>query len=353
MHLKEEINEKAKQISDELILLRRDIHQYPEPAFEENRTASLVKEYLNACGIEANEIAKTGVKGILRGIKPGKTILLRADMDCLQISEETGQPYESKRDGFMHACGHDAHTAWLLGAAKILSFYKDRMSGNVVFAFQPAEESSEGGAIDMVRDGVLENPTVDIVIGAHVEVSPKFQTGTIGIKYGPMNAAADFFSIKVIGKSGHGALPHSCIDPISVAVQIYTAFQFAMTKQIDPLAPALLHVGSFHGGTINNAVPESVMIKGTIRTFDGATREQVIDIVRSVVASICSLNHAEYDLEITPVCPPLINDHDATQYIQEQANAFYGEANVIVMENPDLFAEDHAYYQQDRPGTVA
>lgn len=346
-----EIKKSSEDMKEELVAIRRAIHQNPEPAFEEYRTSELIKAYLSELDMEVSSIAKTGVTALLQGKIAGKTLLLRADMDCLRIAEKTGLEYSSKTEGLMHACGHDAHVAWLLGAAKLLARYREHLCGNVKFAFQPAEESPDGGAVDMVDEGILENPRVDAVIGAHVEVAPAFPVGVVGIRYGAMNAAADFFSIKIIGQSGHGAVPHVCVDPISTAVQVYNSLQHMMTKKIDPLEAVLIHIGSIHGGSINNAVPENLIMEGTIRTFNEDLHKRMPKLMENVINSVCEANGAHYEFQVMKVCPPLINDYEVTSYIEAQAKKYYGEDHVIRMEKPDMFAEDHAYYQQERPGT--
>jgi len=346
-----ELRKSAEDLKEELVEVRREIHKNPEPAFEEFGTSERIREYLSDLDLKVSSVAKTGVAAVLQGKADGKTLLLRADMDCLRIPEKTDLPFASRKEGLMHACGHDAHVAWLLGAAKLLSKYREQLCGNVKFVFQPAEESPTGGAADVIREGILENPKVDAVIGAHIEVSPSFHTGTAGVRYGAMNAAADFFSIRIIGKSGHIAKPQECIDPISTAVQIYGSLQHMLTKKIDPLEAVLLHIGSIHGGTANNAIPENLIMEGTVRTFHEDIHKEMPGLMESVIRDVCSANGARYEFLIKEACPPLINDDGITSYVETQARAYYGEGNVIKMEKPDMFAEDHAYYQQKLPGT--
>ncbi len=346
-----ELRKSAEDLKEELVAIRREIHQNPEPAFEEFGTSERIREYLADLDLEVSSVAKTGVAAVLQGKAAGKTLLLRADMDCLRIPEKTDIAFASKAEGLMHACGHDAHVAWLLGAAKLLSKYREQLFGNVKFVFQPAEESPNGGAADVIHDGILENPKVDAVIGAHVEVSPAFHTGTIGVRYGAMNAAADFFTIRIIGKSGHIAKPHECIDPISTAVQVYGSLQHMLTKKIDPLEAVLIHIGSIHGGSANNAIPESLIMEGTVRTFREDIHKEMPVLMERVIRDVCSANGARYEFHMTEACPPLINDDRITSYVEAQAKEYYGEEHVIKMEKPDMFAEDHAYYQQERPGT--
>lgn len=346
--IKDAIMEKAEQIQEELIRIRRDIHAHPETGFQETRTAALVSAYLKDLGIEVREnVGRTGVVGTLRGKYPGRTILLRADMDCLEMQEQNEVDYKSEYPGRMHACGHDAHTTWVLGAAKILAGLQDQLQGNVKFLFQPAEET-DGGAKPMIQDGALEDPQVDAAIGAHVW--PGVDAGKIGVKYGPMMASPDFVRITITGKGGHGAEPHNCVDPISIGCQVYMAFQMIISRRISPLEPVVLTIGQFQAGTAHNIIPDKVEMVGTVRTFSFEMKEKMRSMMDAALKSITEANGATYQFEYLPHYPPVINDAGMTAQVEAAAKEILGEENVIRLEQPTMGAEDFSYFQQKVPG---
>ena len=309
---------KAEEIKDKLIEIRRDIHAHPEIGLHETRTAKIIADKLEQYGIEVERnVGGTGVVGILRGKYSGKTILLRADMDCLRIKEENDIEYKSEYPDLMHACGHDAHIAWLLGAAAILSNFKEKLHGNVKFLFQPAEEK-EGGAERTIHSGVLENPHVDAVIGAHVW--PSIEVGKIGIKSGPLMAASDNFKIVIHGKGGHGGQPHKCIDPIAVACEIYMALQTVISRKVDPLEPAVITVGRINAGFAHNVIPDKAEMEGTVRTLTYEIREKIPEIMESIIKGISEANGAKYEFEFTPYHAPVINDYEITSIVGKAAS---------------------------------
>jgi amidohydrolase len=342
--------DKAEAIKGELIGIRRDIHAHPELGFKEYRTSALVAMELKKLNIEVMEkVGITGVVGILRGKKPGKTLLIRVDMDCLPLEENNDAPYKSKHPGLMHACGHDAHTTFLLGAAKILREFQNDLHGNIKFVFQPAEESS-GGAKKMVEDGVLENPKVNAALGMHIW--PTIPAGKFGVKYGPLCAAPDYFKITIKGKGGHCAMPHKGIDPISVASQVYISLQTIISRRVDPVEPALITIGKFVGGTAFNIIPDEVVMEGTVRTLTNELREEMPKLIEKMVKGITEANDADYAFEYDPYYPPLINDNEMTSLFEKAAIEAIGEDNVVKIEKPTMGGEDFAHFQrEDIPAT--
>ena len=321
---------------------------HPEIGLQEIRTSALVAEKLKSLGIEViTNVGITGVVGTLKGKYPGKTILIRADMDCLELQEQNEVEYKSQAPGRMHACGHDAHTTWVLGAAMILSGLKDQLHGNVKFLFQPAEETN-GGADRMIQEDALENPHVDAAIGAHVW--PAVESGKIGVKYGSMMAAPDLFRITIHGKGGHGAEPHNCIDPIAIGCQVYMAFQTIISRRTNPVEPAVLTVGQFTAGTAHNIIPDKVNMVGTVRTLSYELRESIPKMMEAVLKAIAEANGATYQFEYIPYYPSVINDDEMTALVETAGKEILGDSNVIRLDKPTMGAEDFSYFQQKVPG---
>ena len=355
----ERIDELAKQVEPSVISCRRDIHQHPELGNRETRTSKLIAEKLKSLGIETKTpIAHTGVVGVLRGGKPGRVVALRADMDALPVTEQVDVPFKSKvrttyngqEVGVMHACGHDAHVAILLGVAEVLSKVRDQIPGTVVFLFQPAEEGApegeEGGAALMVKEGALENPKVDAVFGLHV--TSRYPVGEIAWKPGGMMAAVDSFKIKVHGKQTHGAYPWLGVDPIVVASQIVLALQLIPSRQVDTtLAPSVVTVGAIHGGVRNNIIPDDVEMIGTIRSLDKAMREDIHARIKRTAEDIAAAAGAKADVEITPGYPITYNDPALTEETVPTLRRLAQKTEVV---NATLGAEDFSVYQQNVPG---
>lgn len=338
----------SQEIKEELIALRRDIHKHPEIGFKENRTSSLIADILEGLNIEVQRNkAVTGVVGLLKGKYPGKTVLLRADMDCLPIQELNELEYKSEYPGLMHACGHDAHISWLIGTAMILSKLREELHGNVKFVFQPCEERS-GGAELLIKEGVMENPKVDIALGAHIW--PDIPSGNIGVKYGAMMGAPDAFKIIIKGKGGHGATPQNCIDPISIGCQIYNSIQNDLTRRIDPLEPVLVSICKFNAGSNYNIIPDSAELEGTIRTLSHAARKKVPSILESTIKGLCEANGASYEFKYEAFCPPVINDVDLTAFVEKNAKDYLGNDKVTLIERPTMIGEDFSCYQEKAPG---
>lgn len=346
--------QKAQALSDELIRLRRDIHQHPELAFKELRTAALVADTLREIGgidIRAG-VGKTGVVGEL-GNGEGPTIAIRADMDALPIIEaNTSAPYCSQTHGNMHACGHDAHTAMLLGVAHLLKeeFASGGLHGKVRFLFQPAEEDTGGeemsGAPMMIRDGALEG--VDAVIALHVDSLQPF--GQITLRQGPSSAAVDSFSAWIKASGGHGAYPHETGDPLWMLGPVLMALHGIVARKVDPMKPAVVSLGQVHGGAASNVIPAEVFLNGTLRSFDPKVREQLIEEVERAL-SVVRVFGGEYRLEIERGYPAGYNHAEPTAWLERTAADLIG-ADAIDRTRAGMGAEDFAYMTQKAPGAM-
>jgi amidohydrolase len=327
--------------------IRRDLHQIPEPAYTEQKTATYITDYLKSEKLEVKTgIAKTGVVGLLRTKKPGKTLMIRSDIDALPVQEETGLSFKSTHDGTMHACGHDGHMAMVLGAATILNTIKDRLKGNIKFVFQPAEEGP-GGAKPMIEEGVMDDPKVDYSTGCHLW--PTIPEGIIGVKSGPLMAAMDRFDIRIIGQGGHGAMPHLCIDALEVGTQVVNAFQRMVSRHINPLKPSVVTVGSFHAGTTFNVVAEEALMSGTTRTFDRDIWKSWPERLENILRGVCESMNAGYELDYSQGYPPTINDEYMSGVVSECAAETVGQQKVIEPEATTV-SEDMAFYLEKSPG---
>lgn len=336
----------AENIKEEIIKIRRDIHENPELDFELYRTSNLVKNYLKDNNIEYYETAKTGVCGIIKGRNTEKVIAVRADMDALPLIDKKNVSYKSKVEGKMHACGHDAHTAILLGVSKILNKYKDELNGSVKLLFEPAEETS-GGAPIMIKEGVLENPKVTGIIGLHV--SENVDCGKIRVKDGMVNAASNPFNITIVGKGGHGAMPHYTIDPIVITSHLITALQSIRSRELAPVNPGVLTISSIHGGTCNNVIPESIEIKGIIRTVNIEDREYVKKRVKEISKGICESFGGKAIVNIEEGYPSLINNTDMVNRIKKVGEKILEKENVLTQNAPSMGVESFAYFARERP----
>lgn len=336
-------------LKDELVQLRRTFHMYPEIEFELHRTSKLVADYLESIGLEVKRnIARTGVVALLKGNKPGKTIMLRADMDALPLQELNDVPYKSKIDGAMHSCGHDGHTAMLLVAAKVLASRKDRIAGNIKFVFQPSEERfPPGGAIPMIEEGVLENPKVDMAFGIHLWNA--LPVGTVGLRAGPLLAAADEFKIILKGKGGHGAYPHVCRDPIVVASELVLAFQTVVSRSVDPLESAVVTVGKLQSGTAFNIIPEIAILEGTVRTLNEQTRNMVKKRMERIIRGVCEAHEVDFELDYKDGTAVLINDAELTKIVRKVAEEVVGKENVVEVP-PSMGGEDMSFFLQKVSG---
>lgn len=343
------IEPEVLQLKDEVIQLRRTFHMYPEIEFDLYRTSQIVADYLESLGLEVKRnVAKTGVVGLLKGAKPGKTIMLRADMDALPLQELNEVPYKSKIDGAMHACGHDGHTAMLLVAAKVLASRKDRLCGNVKFVFQPSEERfPPGGALPMIEEGVLENPKVDMAFGIHLWNA--LPVGTVGVRAGALLAAADEFRIVLKGKGGHGAYPHVCKDPIVVASELVLALQTLVSRSVDPLESAVVTVGRVQAGTTFNIIPETATLEGTVRTLNEQVRQTIKRRMEQLLHGICSAHGVDFELDYKDGTAVLVNDPELTELVRKVAEEVVGKEKVIEVP-PSMGGEDMSFFLQKVPG---
>ena len=338
----DQLDQVAKATMPQVIAWRRDIHQHPELGNSEVRTAKIVADHLKSLGLEVRTgVAKTGVIGILRGGKPGPVVALRADMDALPVTEQVDVPFRSvvtttyrgQETGVMHACGHDSHTALLMGTATALASIRKELPGTVVFLFQPAEEGtpdgSRGGALLMLDEGAFDNPKPDVAFGLHVWSA--LNVGKIGYRSGPFMAAADRFTIVVHGVQAHGSKPWNSVDPIVVSSQIVMGLQTLVSRQIDITArPTVVSIGAIKGGIRNNIIPDSVEMIGTFRTFDTATRQQVIDGITRISKDIAAASGATADVEIADDNYPVtVNDVALTKEMLPSLERAAGAGNVI------------------------
>ncbi len=303
----------------ELIELRRDFHRHPELGMQEHRTGDKVAAYLEALGLEVSRSNATGVVGLLRGSRPGPTLLLRADIDALPIQEETGLAFASENPGVMHACGHDAHTAMLMVAAKILSAMKDRIGGNVKFVFEPNEENV--GALAMIEEGLLENPSVDAAMGLHVWAP--LAAGKVGITAGPVMAGMEHFELVVEGRGGHTATPQSAVDPVLAAAAVIQAVQMIQTREVDVLKePTIIMFGKIEGGTASNVIPDTVTLSGTMRYMFGGpadSPDNPKNRFERIVSNTCKAHKAGYRLSYLYGHPTLVNHKEMALLMAETA----------------------------------
>ena len=327
--------------------LRQDLHRIPETAYTEEKTSRYVAAYLKSLGLEVKTgIARTGVVGLLEGGHSGRTLMIRSDMDGLGITEETGLDFASTHEGVMHACGHDAHMSMVLTAATILNEMKDRLKGTIKFLFQPAE-GGPGGAGAMIDEGVMKDPHVDYAIGCHVW--PGIPEGNIGVKPGPLMAAMDRFDLKIIGKGGHGAMPHQCVDALEVGCQVVNALQRMVSRQMDPVSPAVVTVGSFHAGNTFNVISGKAEMCGTARTFDRAVWQRLPQQMERIVRGVCESMGASYELDYVHEFPPLVNDAEMSCLVRGCAEATVGKEKVIEPE-PTMGGEDMALFLEKAKG---
>ena len=333
--------------------MRRDFHKHPELGFNEIRTGGIVAKELEALGLEVTKgVGKTGVVGYLEGSRPGPTILLRFDMDALPINEETGAEYSSSNPGVMHACGHDGHTAIGLTVAKMLHAHRDDLAGSIKFCFQPSEEGTNGqevgGALMMMRDGVLESPKVEKTLSLHVWNDKP--VGWLSVAKGPVMAGAELFSIKLTGKGGHGAAPNTTVDPVVAAAQIVTALQTIVSRNVPPLKPAVVSVTSIHAGSAFNIIPQIAEVNGTIRNFDPDVRKMVLARFEQIARGIGSSMGCEVEITLKQVTPTVINDEAVTESVFQSAQTLFPQAEIETTPYLTMGAEDMGYMQEQVSG---
>jgi len=344
-----ELMESAEEIAPGVVADRRYLHQHPELGFQEEGTARLVAERLRALNLDEvrTGIAQTGVMGVLHGGKgPGKTVLLRADMDALPITELNDVPYKSENEGAMHACGHDAHTAMLLGAARVLAARRNEFAGTIKFIFQPSEEAN-GGAKPMIEAGVMENPHVDAAFGIHV--GSNLPAGVIAVKGGAINAATDGARVTIRGLGGHAARPHKAIDPVVIGAHCIVALQTLVAREVDPFSPVVLTVGSLHGGTVSNVIPEEAYFLATIRTTTEETRQLMAERIPQICQGIAETFRATADTQYTFGYPPLVNDEEGAALVREVATEVVGAERVMTAE-AGMGGEDMSFFINAAPG---
>ncbi len=347
-----EIRAAAERLAPALVATRRDLHEHPELSNREQRTGHLVSERLSDLGLEVRyPVARTGVVGVLRGGRPGRVVALRADMDALPIEEASDVPYRSRNAGVMHACGHDAHTAILLGTAEVLAGLRARLPGTVVFLFQPADEGApvgeEGGAPLMVKEGALDQPRPEAVFGLHV--GGWAEIGRVGWASGPLLASSDTFTIEVAGRTVHGAEPWKGIDPIPVAAELIQALQAIVSREIDGRQPRVLTIGRIQGGTRFNLIADRVTMDGTVRTHDASVREEIKVRMDRTVRGVAAAHGTTATLRfLDQGNPPTVNDATLAQLARPTLGRVFGEANVVPVQ-PLMVAEDFPSYGQRAP----
>lgn len=336
-------------IENKIIAMRRQLHMYPELDFDLPRTCELVEKKLNEYGIKVyKNYGKSSIVGILEGKNSDKVIALRADMDALPIHEENEIEYKSRIDGQMHACGHDAHTAMLLGAAKVLSKYKDEINGTIKFVFQASEEGTESGAKLMVEDNVMEG--VDAIYSIHV--FPMLNTGTVGIVKDKAFASTDEFVIEFTGRGGHSSMPHTAINPVSLACKFVNDIQYIKNNKIDSTEPCVLTVCSIHGGEAHNVIPEKVKLIGNVRAYSNKTRESIENELDRTAKNVCESLGGTYNCNYISGIPFMINDDIQVKFAKTAAANVVGEENVFILEETGMGSEDFAFYLEKSPGIM-
>lgn len=350
MRAEERIFEEVRDMEETMLAWRRHLHMHPELSFEEEETtAFLVRELEKMPGVEIQRPTKTGVVAVLKGGKgKGRCIALRADIDALPIQEESGEPFSSRKEGVMHACGHDAHAAMQLAAVSILSKMRDRLKGEVRFLFQHAEEKPPGGAVEMLRAGVMEG--VDEVYGIHV--SSSFPTGTFGVRSGALTSATDRVGIRIRGSEGHSAFPELCVDPVVTAAEVITALQTIVSRRIAAAEPAVVSICHMHAGDVYNVIPAEVTLVGATRTFSKETREKLPVMMEQIVRGICSAHGATYTFDFQKGYASVFNDEALTEMARERIKRLFGKEAVLEI-GPIMPGEDFSALQENCPGFFA
>lgn len=346
MSITEQLFHELQANYNEIVEMRRYLHKHPELSFEETNTARYIADRLRCWNIKSREnVGGNGVLGFIHGSNPGKTIALRADFDALPIKEENTHEYISTNPGVMHACGHDGHTASLLGVAKVLQNNRHLLNGNVVLIHQHAEEKPPGGAKFMIEDGALDD--VDYVFGAHL--ATELPIGTVATREGAMMASVDHFKIKIYGRGGHGARPHETLDSITVGSQLVTHLQQIVSRRISPIEPAVVTIGKFHAGNAFNIIADTAEIEGTVRALNNDVREKIEVEIRSLLEGMKIADHVDYELDYLHGYPVLVNHEKEVKLIENIVTEKISELTYETNE-PLLGAEDFAYYLEKRPG---
>jgi len=348
-NLSQKIKEKAAAVEDQIIKIRHQIHQNPELSFAEKETAALVAAEMKKLGFEVREnIFGTGVTATFKNSSDSeaKTLLIRADMDALPVEEKNELKFKSAKEGIMHACGHDGHTAILIGTAVVLKEMAADFNGNLKFLFQPGEETS-GGAEGMIKEGVLKNPDVDAAMGLHLwGSSPE---GVVEYKSGPFMASPDRFDLKIIGRGGHAARPQNTIDPIPIGAEIISALQTIVSRRIDPLESAVISVCNFEAGSTHNVIPDLAVIKATVRSLKSDIRQQLAANIEKAIKNICDIYGADYEFNYIFGYPPVVNDSEMTKIVAEAAAKVLGKSRVREKEKAEMGGEDFSYFGREVP----
>ena len=344
-----DIRANAHELSEEMLAWRRDFHAHPELSNNEFRTTEKIVELLESFGCDSVERPlPTGAVALIKGGKPGKCVALRADFDALPIVEATGLPFSSENEGVCHACGHDMHTAGLLGAARVLCDLRSEFSGCVKLVFQPAEEDVlDSGAVKMIADGVLENPKVDAMFGQHIW--PYYPVGKVAIRDGAMMASSDRFHITIRGKASHGSAPESGIDAIAAAAQVISALQTIVSRRVSPLDSAVVTIGTIHGGARYNVIADTVKLEGTCRNLNPEVRNKMEERIRAIVEGVCGGMGASGELEYFRGYSPTVNSHELFPFALETIREVVGEENAVIPESSALGGEDFSFYCERVP----
>ncbi|WP_293976438.1 M20 family metallopeptidase [uncultured Clostridium sp.] len=345
------IIKECKDLSSKIIKYRRDLHKIPETGMMLPQTAQYVMDKLKQLNIEFTSYSShSGISAVI-GNKEGKTIAVRADMDGLPIKEETNLSFKSE-NGNMHACGHDAHTAILLGLAELLKKYEDELNGKVKLIFQPCEECAPGGAMAMINDKVLQNPNVDGMIALHTDNGIRgYDNGDVIVRYGSMSAYEDPINLKIIGKGGHASTPHICVDPISTATLIMNNIQYILTREINQTIPTLISFTSIQGGRgSNNVIPDTVEIKGTVRNTDPELRKYVLTRIEEIVDGMSKVMRTEYELDFEGGCSGVINDKEMVEKFINSAEKIVGSKAIHILNDYNMGAEDAGFFFERVPG---
>lgn len=338
----------VRALQPQIVQWRRQIHQHPELAFEEQLTSAFLAKKLTEMGIEHQTgIAKTGIVATIRGSRPGPVLAIRADMDALPIQEENEVSYCSQHSGIMHACGHDGHTAIALGTAYYLSQHREDFEGTVKIIFQPAEEGP-GGAKPMIEEGVLKNPDVDAIIGLHLWNN--LPVGTVGVRTGALMAASDYFECRIFGRGGHGAMPHQTVDSVVVSSQIVNALQTIVARNVNPLDSAVVTVGELQAGTARNVIADRARMSGTVRYFNPCFDGYFPERLETIIRGICQAHGATYELDYWQLYPPVINDAQITDLVRSVALEVVETPAGVVPECHTMGGEDMSFFLKEVPG---
>jgi len=347
----DEIKAAVAGIYDRLVKFRRDIHSHPELSGEEEKTSAFVAGVLEDNDIEVQSgVGGFGVVGVIKGARPGRTIAFRADMDALPIQDKKEVEYASKVEGVMHACGHDAHTTMLLGAAIVLGSLRERLSGSVKLIFQPSEERSITGAKFMIEEGALEDPVPSAIVALHC--FPEMEVGTIAHKPGIMSASSDKFRIVVKGKSGHASRPHQCVDAVLLSSLVVNAIHHIVSRRTNPLHHGVISIGTINGGMAPNIIADEVEMEGTVRALDPGARKKIHALVEETIKGVTEGMGGGYELEYSFGTPPVVNSKKVDAFAADAARDLLGANNVIELAEALMGAEDFAYFAEKVPGTL-